>query len=103
METKSFKSYSQLSASKQMKITNRILKKWRQNDFQLDRVTRHINGNTLDNRIANLQVVSLNEAILHDKDWVTDWKIDLTDKEIEIVKDPLWRQGLFTRKKTELD
>jgi len=44
---------------------------------------RHVNGNTLDNRIENLKKVSVAEAF-RNKDWTVDVVCHLTDSEYEI-------------------
>ena len=71
-------------------LTNSILEKWnRQGGF-----VRFINGNTTDCRITNLQYVQLKDTMEHFDDWVVDWDMNLTKKEIKLVNDPNWRAGL---------
>lgn len=47
---------------------------------------RHVNGNTLDNRVTNLQRVTVLQA-LHNKDWTIDAVCVLTASEFR-----LWEQ-----------
>ena len=44
---------------------------------------RHVNGNTLDNRISNLQRVSVKDAF-QNKDWTVDAVCVLSDEEYDI-------------------
>jgi hypothetical protein len=55
---------------------------------------RFLNGNTHDCSIYNLCYVSLDDAMDHVDDWKVDWDMDLTRREIALVKDPVWRAGL---------
>ena len=50
---------------------------------------RHINGNTLDNRLENLCWVKLSEAFQNITNWKVDWVCYLTEEEVRFVKDLL--------------
>nr|QBK93552.1 MAG: hypothetical protein LCPAC404_02560 [Pithovirus LCPAC404] len=68
------------------KILDGIQTKWNENTSSMGGYfIRHINGDTLDNSICNLQRVHPKDAFAH-VDWKVDWVIDLTDEEIEFVK-----------------
>lgn len=70
--------------------TTKILRKWRkQGSF-----VQWIDGDCTNNSAANLRWISIKDAIEHFDDWRTDWDMELTEKEIAIVKDPKWRSGL---------
>lgn len=56
----------------------RIIKKCNEH-----KLTRHINGNTMDNRIQNLLRVSAKNA-LKNKNWTVDACLCLTEDELEI-------------------
>ncbi len=47
---------------------------------------RHINGDTLDDRPANLEWVDLAAALRHMDDWKVDWVVGLTAEEVAFVK-----------------
>jgi hypothetical protein len=70
-------------------LTNSILRKWRNRPF-----IRFVNGDQRDCSIRNLAMVSLDDAMDHIDDWKVDWDMDLTRREIELVRDPVWRAGL---------
>ena len=50
---------------------------------------RHVNGDTLDNRVVNLCWVKLKDAFKNITTWKVDWVIYLTSEEIKFVKDML--------------
>ena len=78
-------------------LTNSILNKWNANCG----FVRHIDGNTENNSVSNLQWVTLPQAMEHVDDWTVDWTIGLTAEEISLVKTSKWRNGLqFTPKTT---
>jgi len=78
------------SNNKLSNLTTSIIKKWNEQGG----VVRFINGDTLDCRKANLQSVSLKDALDHLDDWTTDVLMDLTEEEKILVHDPKWREGL---------
>lgn len=71
-------------------LTTSILAKWRDQK----RFVRFINKDKLDNRAENLEICSLHDAIAHFNDWIVDWDINLSPKEIELVRKAEWRAGL---------
>ncbi len=75
------------------KITTSIIKKWRGQGMFI----RFIDGNIHNCTPENLVSVSLIDAMAHVDDWVVDWDIHLTKKEINTVKDPSWQEGLMFR------
>ena len=84
------------SSADEDKLTNSILRKWRSRPF-----IRFVNGNHQDCRLLNLVMVSLDDAMDHIDDWKVDWDMDLTRREIELVRDPVWRAGLSQPTKLE--
>jgi len=71
-------------------VTKRIIKKWKkQGTF-----VRFLNGDTMCCRLDNLAYVSLEDAMKNIDIWVVDWDMNLTEKEIERVRTPEWREGL---------
>jgi hypothetical protein len=69
-----------------------IIKKWREQASM--GFVRFLNGDTNDWRAANLQFVSLRDALLHFEEWTVDWDINLTEKEIAVVVNSVVRQLL---------
>jgi hypothetical protein len=69
-----------------------IIEKWREQ--AVTGFIRFFNGNTADCRAANLQFVSLRDTFLHFDDWKVDWDINLTEEEIDLVKQPFARNLL---------
>lgn len=51
--------------------------------LETEKLIRHVNGNTLDNRKVNLQYVTVLEA-LQNKDWTVDAVCHLTDAEFAV-------------------
>ncbi len=47
---------------------------------------RHKNGNTLDNRITNLEQVGLVDSMCHINTWKVDWVLYLSKKEVTELK-----------------
>lgn len=71
-------------------LTASILRKWRaQGDF-----IRFLDGDVRNAAVANLQYVSLPDALAHLGEWVTDIDMELTPAERALVQDPAWRAGL---------
>ena len=70
-----------------------IIKKWREQASM--GFIRFLNGNTNDWRAANLQFVSLRDALLHFEEWTVDLCINLTVDEIGLVTQPVARQFLL--------
>jgi hypothetical protein len=73
-------------------MTISIIKKWEEQQI----FVRFMNGDTTHCRAANLDVVSLKDALEHIHDWVVDWDLELTDKEIQLVQRPDWRLSFLT-------
>jgi hypothetical protein len=69
-----------------------IIKKWREQANM--GFIRFLNGNMTDCRAANLQFVSLRDALLHFEEWTVDLCINLTEDEIAFVTKPVVRQLL---------
>jgi hypothetical protein len=84
-----------MSKIRRAKLTDSILRKWREQGYFI----RHLDNNTMNNAISNLQQVSLKDA-LNNMNWTTDWDIFLSKRERELVMDPQWREGLTFTPKT---
>jgi hypothetical protein len=65
-----------------------IMDKLKQNPMHPNYI-RHVNGDTLDNRVENLQYVKLRDAFNHINDWKVDWVCDVTDEERAFLVDML--------------
>ena len=76
--------------------TQSIIEKWKKQECFI----RHINGNKLDNRRENLQIIDQYDFLVNhfDDGWTVDWMIYLTKNEMELVNDKNWRKGLFVSK-----
>ena len=72
--------------------TATILAKWsnRNNYF-----IRHKDNNTQNNKINNLEYVSVKDAMENFDTWTTDWMDGLTKIERKIVSLKNWREGLI--------
>jgi len=77
----------------EQKMTMSIIKKWEKQQI----FVRFMNGDTTHCHAANLDNVSLKDALEHIHDWVVDWDMELTDKEIQLVQRPAWRLRLLMR------
>jgi hypothetical protein len=51
------------------------------------KVARHLNGNTWDNRVVNLDWCNIYDALVHIDDWTTDWVCHVTEEEAKFVRD----------------
>jgi hypothetical protein len=76
-------------------LTSSILRKW--NSLEPRCFIRFIDGNKTNCCVNNLQYVDVKTAMLHFDDWITDYDIELTKKEVELVKCATWRTGLFNK------
>jgi hypothetical protein len=89
--------------SSMVKTTRSIINKWLSQSKRpfLGRMIpsgfiRFLNGIKTDCHAANLQFVSLRDAMMYIDEWTVDWDIQLTSKEIDLVKDPTWRATLIS-------
>ncbi len=74
-------------------LTQSILRKWRsQGAFY-----RFVDGDKKNCTAKNLKAVSLKEALVHINDWVCDWDMELTDKELLLVHNAVWRCDIISR------
>ena len=71
-------------------MTDSILKKWRAQGSFL----RFKDGDQMNCSVRNLEYVSLKDAMDNIDEWTVDWDMNLTPKEISLVKTPEWRAGL---------
>ncbi len=68
------------------RMLEKIRIKWDKNTKDMEGFfIRHVDGNTHNNCIQNLELIHPKDAFLHAKLWTADWVIDLTDEEIEFV------------------
>ena len=66
------------------KIDNDIIDAWKKDNQMYPRFIRHLNKNVQDNRVQNLKVVSINDA-LNNLDWKVDWVCGLSKPQIRRV------------------
>jgi hypothetical protein len=74
------------------RLVKTIMGKWREQRI----FVRFLNGVKIDCRAANLQQVPLLEALQHFDDWVVDWDMNLTQKELKFVKSDVKFRHLLT-------
>ena len=74
-------------------LTESILRKWRNQGV----FYRFVDGDKKNCAAKNLKAVSLKEALVHINDWICDWDMELTDKEIMLVNNSVWRSAIITR------
>jgi hypothetical protein len=72
-------------------LTRSILQKWRNQAV----FYRFLDGDKKNCAAKNLKAVSLKEALVHINDWVCDWDMELTDAEIFLVNNSIWRCGII--------
>jgi hypothetical protein len=74
-------------------LTESILRKWREQAV----FYRFVDGDKKNCKAKNLKSVNLKEALVHINDWVCDWDMELTDKEILLVNNSAWRYTIMPR------
>jgi hypothetical protein len=74
-------------------LTAGILRKWRDQAV----FYRFMDGDKKNCAAKNLKAVSLKEALVHINDWICDWDMDLTEKEIALVNNSAWRYQIVPR------
>jgi hypothetical protein len=73
--------------------TQSILRKWRKQAV----FYRFMDGDKKNCSAKNLKAVRLKEALVHINDWICDWDMELTDKEIMLVYNAVWRCEIIGR------
>ena len=73
-----------MSPAKNKSSAHKIIQKLQENSHN-GLFVRHKNRNTKDNRVCNLEWVSLRDALLHPR-WKVDWTMDLSKEEILFVR-----------------
>lgn len=74
-------------------LTETILRKWRNQGV----FYRFVDGDKKNCAAKNLKSVSLKEALVHMNDWICDWDMELTEKEIMLVNNSYWRTAIISR------
>ena len=74
-------------------LTAGILRKWRNQAV----FYRFVDGDKKNCVAKNLRSVSLKEALARINDWICDWDMDLTDQEIMLVNNAVWRYNIIQR------
>ena len=64
---------------------------------------RFLDGTTTNCKADNLLFVSLRDALDHIDEWTVDWDIDLTLKEIYLVKHASWRDVFLRLTSVDID
>jgi len=72
-----------------VKTTRSIINKWLSQFERPSGFIRFLNGIKTDCHGANLEFVSLRDAMMYLEEWTVDWDMQLTSKEIDLVKDPI--------------
>ena len=74
-------------------LTAGILRKWRNQAV----FYRFMDGDKKNCATKNLRSVPLKEALVRINDWVCDWDMELTDQEILLVNNAVWRYNIIQR------
>jgi hypothetical protein len=74
-------------------LTEQVLRKWRKQGV----FYRYIDGDRRNMAAKNLKPVTLKDALVHINDWICDWDLELTDSEILLVNNSLWRCEILKR------
>lgn len=74
-------------------LTESIMRKWRRQAV----FYRYLDGDRKNNNAKNLKAVTLKNALAHINDWVCDWDYELTDKEIILVNNAVWRYEIINK------
>ncbi len=76
-----------------MSLTETIWRKWRAQGVFF----RFLDGDKENRRAANMKQVTLKEALVNINSWVCDWDFDLTQQEIQLVHNAVWRYQIIGR------
>ena len=73
-----------------VRMVKQIRQKWAEGTkLQRGYFIRFINGNTLDCRVSNLALCHPRDAFININNWKVDWDCDLSEVEIQFVRDNL--------------
>ena len=80
-------------------LKHSIAIKWKSQRF----FHRYLNGNPLDVYKENAVPVSLRDALLHLSEWTTDWNVQLTLREAQLIRNINWDRHLSRTRVMDTD